>query len=143
VPRVEVLTSIIVRSSRTTASEVASNGSTLDATYRIPNTVMRDVLLGRLPAGGTANGFTNINLLTPSMLYPVERRTQVDMRFAKILRFGRTRYDVGVDLYNLFNDNAVLTYDETYQYTDNGATWLTPLSVTQPRLARFNVTVSF
>jgi hypothetical protein len=143
VPRVEVLTSIIVRSSRTTASEVASNGSTLDATYRIPNTVMRDVLLGRLPAGGTANGFTNINLLTPSMLYPVERRTQVDMRFAKILRFGRTRYDVGVDLYNLLNDNAVLTYDETYQYTDNGATWLTPLSVTQPRLARFNVTVSF
>ncbi|MGH9241121.1 MAG: carboxypeptidase regulatory-like domain-containing protein [Vicinamibacterales bacterium] len=143
VPKVEVLTSIIVRSNRTTAGEVASNGGTLDATYRIPNTVMRDVFLGRLPAGGTTNGFTNINLLTPSMLYPIERRTQVDMRFAKILRFGRTRYDVGVDLYNLFNDNTALTYDETYQYTDNGATWLTPESIMQPRLARFNVTVSF
>ena len=143
VPKVEVLTSLIVRSSRTTAGEVASNGGTLDANYRIPNTVMRDQLLGRLPAGGNANGNTTINLLTPSMLYPLERRTQLDMRFAKILRFGRTRYDLGVDLYNLTNDNAVLTYDETYQYTDNGATWLTPLSITQPRLARFNVTVSF
>jgi len=143
VPKVEVLTSLILRSSRTTAGEVASNGATLDANYRIPNTVVRDQLLGRLPAGGTANGNTTINLLTPSMLYPIERRTQLDMRFAKILRFGRTRYDVGVDLYNLTNDNAVLTYDETYQYTDNGATWLTPLSITQPRLARFNVTVSF
>ena len=49
---------------------------------------------------------------------------------------------MGVDLYNLFNDNAVLTYDETYQYTDNGATWLTPESIMQPRRARFNVTVT-
>ena len=142
-PKVEVLTSVIVRSSRTTAGEVASNGGTLDANYRIPNTVLRDQFLGRLPAGGNANGNTTINLLTPAMLYPIERRTQLDMRFAKILRFGRTRYDIGVDLYNLTNDNAVATYDETYQYTDNGATWLTPLSIMQPRLARFNVTVSF
>jgi carboxypeptidase family protein len=143
VPKVEVLTSLILRSSRTTAGEVASNGGTLDANYRIPNTVVRDQLLGRLPAGGNANGNTTINLLTPSMLYPLERRTQLDMRFAKILRFGRTRYDIGVDLYNLTNDNSVSTYDETYQYTDNGATWLTPLTIMQPRLARFNVTVSF
>jgi hypothetical protein len=143
VPKIEVLTSLILRSSRTTAGEVASNGATLDASYRIPNTVMRDQLLGRLPAGGTANGNTTINLLTPSMLYPLERRTQLDMRFAKILRFGRTRYDIGVDVYNLANANAVATYDETYQYTDNGATWLTPLTIMQPRLARFNVTVSF
>jgi hypothetical protein len=143
VPKVEVLASLILRSSRTTAGEVASNGGTLDANYRIPNTVMRDQFLGRLPAGGNANGFTTINLLTPEMLYPIERRTQLDMRFAKILRFGKTRYDIGVDLYNLANENAALTYEETYQYTDNGATWLRPLSVMQPRLARFNVTVTF
>ena len=34
-----------------------------------------------------------------------ERRTQVDMRFAKIVRFGRTRTDIGVDLNNLLNTN--------------------------------------
>jgi hypothetical protein len=142
VPKVDALVSLIVRSSRTTASGLASNGSTLDANYRMPNTYVQ-TLLGRLPAGAQASGNTTVNLLRPSDLYPIDRRTQVDMRFAKILKFGRSRYDIGVDLYNLTNDNAALTYDETYQYTDNGATWLRPLSITQPRLARFNVTVSF
>ena len=98
--------------------------------------------LGRLPAGGQTNGFTNVTVTTPDMLYP-ERRTQVDMRFAKILRFGRSRYDIGVDLYNMLNANSALSYDETYQATDNGATWLRPTSITQPRLVRFNVTMTF
>ena len=143
-PKLDILTSLIVRSNRTTAGEVASNGGTLDGNYRIPNSVIQTpAFLGRLPAGAQASGNTTVNMLTPSMLYPIERRTQLDMRFGKILRFGRTRYDLSVDLYNLLNDNATLTYDETYQYTDNGATWLTPLTITQPRLARFNVTVSF
>jgi hypothetical protein len=143
-PKLDILTSLIVRSNRTTAGEVASNGSTLDGNYRIPNSVIRTPeYLGRLPAGQQVNGNTTVNMLTPSMLYPIERRTQLDMRFGKILRFGRTRYDLSADLYNMLNSNAALTYDETYQYTDNGATWLTPLSITQPRLVRFNVTVSF
>jgi hypothetical protein len=65
------------------------------------------------------------------------------MRFAKTLKFGRTRYDIGVDLYNLFNSNTPTTYDEAYLYTDNGATWLRPTAITAPRLARFNVTMNF
>jgi len=143
-PRLGILASIIVRSNRTNAGEIASNGSTLDGNYRISNSVIATPqFLGRLPSGGQANGFTTVNLLTPDMLYPIERRTQVDVRFGKILRFGRSRYDLSVDLYNLLNDNAALTFDETYQYSDNGATWLTPLSITQPRLARFSVTASF
>jgi hypothetical protein len=31
-----------------------------------------------------------------------ERATQVDMRFAKVVRFGRRRADVGIDPCNLF-----------------------------------------
>ena len=58
--------------------------------------------LGRLPNGGLANGTTSVNLLIPGQLYG-PRITQVDMRFAKVLRFGATRADIGVDLYNLFN----------------------------------------
>ena len=101
-PRLDILTSLIIRSNRTNAGDVASNGSTLDGNYRIPNSVIRTPqYLGRLPAGGLATGNTTVNLLTPDMLYPVERRTQVDMRFGKILRFGRARYDLSVDLYNL------------------------------------------
>ena len=143
-PKLDILTSLIIRSNRTNAGEVASNGSTLDGNYRIPNSVIRTPqFLGRLPAGAPPTGSTTVNLLTPDMLYPVERRTQLDMRFGKILRFGRARYDLSVDVYNLLNENAALTYEETYQQTDNGATWLQPLSVMQPRLARFSVTASF
>jgi hypothetical protein len=151
VPKVDALVSLIVRSNRTSASgDFGSNGSSLDATYRLPNACAANnpgcpsvmTYLGRLPAGGNANGFTNVTMTTPGMLYP-ERRNQVDMRFAKILRFGRSRYDIGVDLYNMLNANTTLGYDETYQATDNGATWLTPESITQPRLVRFNVTMTF
>jgi hypothetical protein len=143
IPRVDVLVSATLRSVRTTASgDVGSNGSSLDANYQIPNTVVRD-LLGRLPANALATGNTTVGLLRPGELYPLERRTQVDMRFAKIFRLGGSRYDVGVDLYNLLNSNAATGFEETYQYTTNGATWLIPDSVMAPRIARFNVTVTF
>lgn len=144
VPKIDVLVSSTFRSVRTTASgTVGSNGTSLDANYQIPNTVMRDRFLGRLPANALATGTTTLNLLVPGTLYPIDRRTQVDMRFAKILRFGRTRYDIGIDLYNLLNANATTGYETTYQYTTNGATWLIPEQIMAPRIARFNVTVSF
>ena len=143
VPRIDVLVSTTVRSVRTTASgSVASNGSSLSADYQIPNTVVR-TLLGRLPANALASGTTTVDLLVPGGLYPPERRTQVDMRFAKILRLGGSRYDIGIDLYNLLNSNATEEYEETFQYTTNGATWLIPEEVMGPRIARFNVTVSW
>ena len=37
------------------------------------------------------------------------------MRFAKILRFGRTRTDIGVDLYNLLNTNYALDLRDELQ----------------------------
>ena len=40
------------------------------------------------------------------------------MRFAKVLRFGRTRTDIGVDLWNLFNTNYATTYQGTYTTVD-------------------------
>ena len=84
-----------------------------------------------------------MNLLTPSALYPIERLNQLDMRFAKILRLGRTRYDLGVDVYNLFNANTTTAYQQTYVQQDNGANWLDPTAIMSPRVARFNVTVTF
>ena len=80
-------------------------------------------------------------------LYADNRRTQVDMRVAKIFRFGKTRLDVGVDGENLFNTNYATTYDGTYQYsvgnTATGGTWNNPTAIYPPRYARLNFTVSF
>jgi carboxypeptidase family protein len=142
IPKADVQVSSTIRSARTTASENASNGSSLNANYQLPNTVVQ-TLLGRLPAGAQATGTTTVNLLAPSELYPLTRRTEVDIRIAKILRLAGARFDLGVDVYNLFNANATTTYQQTYLFTDNGATWLNPTAILGPRLARFNATVTF
>jgi hypothetical protein len=65
------------------------------------------------------------------------------MRFAKIIRFGSRRADVGVDLYNLFNTNDTTTFDSNFALATNGATWLQPTAIVPPRFVRFNVTFSF
>ena len=81
-------------------------GPEILAQWNVPANVIAQSL-GRLPSGGVANIQTNI--LTAGELYG-DRITQVDMRIAKLLRFGRTRTNVGIDFYNLFNSNVPLTY---------------------------------
>jgi hypothetical protein len=146
VPRIDVLVSAALRSQpplELGVLDAATNG----ATWNVPNTVVQQ-LLGRLPPGGTANGTTPIRLLdNEHRLYPDNRRTQVDLRVAKIFRFGKTRVDVGVDAENLFNTNYATTYSSTYQYsagnTAMGGTWYNPTAIYPPRYARLNFTVSF
>jgi hypothetical protein len=66
------------------------------------------------------------------------RINQVDLRVAKILRLAGTRTTVGFDLYNLFNSNPTLTWDENY-----GVSYLRPAGILMPRFVRFNATVDF
>ncbi len=147
VPKVDVLVSSTFRSVRVTTPFLsagagsATNGPSLQANWNVPNTVVQG-LLGRLPAGTNANGNTTVNLVLPGEVYG-ERVTQVDMRFAKVVRFGGKRADIGVDLYNLFNTNNAAGYEQTFDYATNGATWLNPTSIVPPRFARVNVTLNF
>jgi len=79
-------------------------------------------------------------------IYAGNRRTQVDMRFAKVLRFGRTKTDVGVDLWNLFNTNYATAYQGTYTTVAGqplGGTWGQPNAIYAPRFVRLNFTVNF
>jgi hypothetical protein len=134
-PKVGVLVSATVRS---------QPALRLSANYLVPNTVVRD-LLGRLPPGGLANGTTSVALVDAgSRLYADNRRTQVDMRFAKVLRFGRRRADIGVDLTNLLNTNYATSYEATYSYTAaNGGTFLNPNTILAARFVRLNFTLNF
>jgi hypothetical protein len=66
----------------------------------------------------------------------------VDMRFGKILRFGRTRTDVAVDLYNLFNTNTPTAYNQTFLNTATNP-WLRPTQIADARFVRFNVTLAY
>jgi hypothetical protein len=143
VPAIDVLVSASLRSIVTTpGGGVGTNGASLAANYLLPNTVVQQ-LLGRLPANALATGTTTVNLLQPGQLYTLDRMNLVDMRFAKILRFGGRRADIGIDLYNLFNSNVTTAYQQTYEFRNNGETWLRPTGIAAPRLARFHMTLNF
>jgi hypothetical protein len=136
-PKVDVLVSATVRSQPPLARV---------ATWQVPNTVIQSII-GRLPPGGLATGNTSVDILDSDHRVFADRRTQIDMRFAKIVRFGKRRADIGVDLANLLNTNYATTYDDTYQYSVGnaaaGGTWNNPTAIYTPRFVRWNVTVDF
>ena len=102
--------------------------------------------LGRLPAGGTATGNTLVNLVVSGQVYPDDRITLVDMRFAKLLRFAGRRLDLAVDLYNLFNSSFRSIFDNTYDCAptaDNPQGWMQATTIVQPRTVRLNATIDF
>ena len=95
---------------------------------------------GRPLAPGLAT--QDVDLLLPGALYG-DRINVVDMRFAKVLHFGKLKANVGLDLYNLFNSNTATTYESVYDPATNGAKWMTPTAVLLPRFMRANVQVDF
>ena len=132
VPKIDVLVSATLRSQPPLA---------LGANWQIPNSTIQGIL-GFLPPGLTATGNSTISLIdSQHRLFVENRRTQVDMRFAKVVRLGGTRTDVGVDLWNLFNTNYATAYQTTY--TVGGDTWGRPNSIYPPRFVRLNFTVNF
>jgi hypothetical protein len=147
IPKVDVLVAGTVRSLPGLAlgtSVVPFFGTYLNgAIWNVPNTVVAQ-LLGHLPPGALPSGTTQVPLLDTDHRLYAPRTNQVDMRFAKIIRFGNTRSNVGVDLINLFNSNAPTAYTTTYSYTaPNGGSWYQPTSILQPRYARFSMTFDF
>jgi hypothetical protein len=126
VPKVDVLLSGTFRSDK--GAQLAANMAFTAA----------QTTIGRNFANNAPN--VTVNLVEPGTLYG-DRVNEVDLRFAKILRFGRTRTNVGFDLYNILNSAPVLTYNQTFSPTST--TWLTPNSVLQPRFWKFSVTLDF
>ena len=112
----------------------ASNGASLDANWFAPSSIIVPALGRPLIAGATGQ---TLNLTGPGQLYG-NRINQVDLRVAKILRLGGTRTMVGFDLYNLFNSNPALSWNQTF-----GSRYLAPTSILMPRFVRFNMTVDF
>ena len=90
--------------------------------------------LGRPLAGGTAN--VTVNVVEPGALYG-DRRNQFDLRIGKVLRFGRTRTKVNLDVNNVFNANPVLTENTSF------AVFRQPASILPARIARIGVQFDF
>jgi hypothetical protein len=147
IPKIDVSVSGTLRSQP--ATELGTGAIGNGATWNVPNSIVQ-TLLGRLPAGAVATGNTAVPLLdTDHRLFTGGRRNQLDLRVAKIIRFGQTRADVGVDIWNVFNSNYATTYQGTYAFDtaatgdENGGTWLNPTAIYAPRYARISLTFNF
>jgi hypothetical protein len=132
VPKIDVLVSGTLRSDK---------GPSLAANWAAPNSAT--VGLNR-PFAGVAGQTVTVNLITPNTLFG-DRVNEINLRFAKVLRFGRTRSNVGVDLYNAFNAAPVLSYNQTFipTVTSGTSNWLRPTSVLQSRYVKISAQIDF
>ena len=80
-----------------------------------------------------------IDLVAPGEVWG-DRVNEIDLRFAKILRFGRMRTNVGFDIFNILNQAAILTYNQTFA---PAGTWLAPQSVLTPRFVKISAQIDF
>ena len=71
-----------------------------------------------------------------------DRLNQLDLRIGKILKFGRTRTAVNLDVYNAFNSNAVLAENSTYTNASL-AGWRVPTSIVTARFAKISAQLDF
>ena len=109
-------------------------GTMLAANYAAPNSVVAPSL-GRSLSGNAAN--VTVNLVAPGSMYG-DRVNQLDIRVGKILKYGRSRTLIALDVYNALNSSAVLTYNNTY--VPNGP-WLQPLSILTPRFFKLTAEI--
>jgi hypothetical protein len=148
VPKIDVLVSATMRS---------QPALQLNATILVPNSLIA-AQLGHLPSGAAPTGFTTVSLVDfatpsttnagsggPNRLYADNRRNEIDMRFAKILRFGDRRLDIGIDVQNLLNSAYGTVYDSSFGTLGGttSTTFASPTSVVTPRFVRLNFTLDF
>jgi hypothetical protein len=132
VPKIDVLVSGTFRSDQ---------GAALAANWNAPVALV-SAALGR-PAAVVGNTVP-IALVAPGQVWG-DRVNALDMRFAKILRFGGWRYNIGIDIINITNSDATLTYNQTFNPTPAtpSQTWLAPLSVLTPRFFKVGAQIDF
>lgn len=124
VPRIDVQVSATVQS---------VPGPEILANYTATNAVVAPSL-GRNLSGGAAN--TTVGLVEPGTMYG-QRSNQMQLRVAKIPRYGGTRATTSVDVYNVFNVNPLLTHSNAF------GTWQRPQSIPYARWAKVVLQLDF
>jgi hypothetical protein len=113
-------------------------GPPLQANYNVTNAIATaSSTLGR-PLVASGNSIT-VPLLEPNRYFG-DRINQLDVRFSKLLAFGRTRNRINLDLFNALNSSVVQTYNSAF--TPNGA-WNRPTLILPGRLVKISGQIDF
>jgi hypothetical protein len=89
-------------------------------------------------AGRTlTNGTITTKLIEPGTQYG-DRTNKLDLRVAKLFRFGNARIDPFIDFFNIFNQSAVVSENTTY-----GPSWRVPSDILNGRVIELGVQFNF
>jgi len=102
----------------------------------VPNAAVSSSL-GRDLSGNASN--VTVNLLAPGTRFG-DRINELDVRMAKILRLGRSRTTLALDVYNALNSSAGLAYNSAFV---SGAPWPRPNTILTPRVFRITLETEF
>jgi hypothetical protein len=117
-------------------------GAEIQANYTVTSAIAQS---GPQPLNRPlSSGNITVNLIPQGTLYG-PRINNVDFRAAKILKFGRTRTQVGLDLYNVLNSDTVTTYNLAYVAPTATApsNWLVPSTIATARFMKVSLQVDF
>jgi outer membrane receptor protein involved in Fe transport len=100
--------------------------------------------VGCLNAGnfGSNGTLTTVNLLNTGELYG-EPYSIVDLKIGKNFKFANKRLNVGVDIFNLFNNDAIRDYQDTYPASAFGIPWGAAEGLLSPRFVRLSAQFDF
>jgi len=131
IPRIDVLVSSVFQDKPNIGTDQITS---LTATYTMTpaDQAAAATQIGRAL---TTAGPLQVNLLAPGQEYGPRIR-QWDFTAKKIIRLGAPRLTVGVDMYNLLNNNVTLGFNPTF--VPNTAGWQSPTSYMNPRVFRLN-----
>ena len=93
--------------------------------------------LGQCGVAAVCNGTAVIELIEPGTMYE-NRLSQLDLRFTRIFRFGRSKLNGNVDIFNILNANTVLGITTRY-----GPSWLVPTAVLGGRVMKLGFQLDF
>jgi Carboxypeptidase regulatory-like domain len=115
-------------------------GIPITASYVASNAEIRPSLgrnLGACGAAATCTATTTVELIEPNTMREARIR-QLDLRFSKILRFGKYRVQGNFDAYNALNASPILAINTRY-----GASWRQPTEILAARTFKLGATLSF
>jgi hypothetical protein len=136
------------------------HGFKLAGSYPLPLGLMVGTSMVSIPGSLLGSAVTDQSLPTtwavPANLFPggrtqsvvvrldvpgsqwLERWNQVDVNIRRVFRVGRVQFEPGVDVYNVFNSNPVLTENQNF-----GSALGQPQRVLQGRLMRLTTKIDF
>lgn len=110
-------------------------GAAINANFTATNAYLAaNSTLGRALAGNAAN--MTVELLRANSMY-LERRNELDVRFGKVVRFGKARSFLSLDIFNALNTDVPIAVNQSF------AAWLRPTSILNARMFKISMNLDF